>query len=428
MMGDGMAFSFMVGAGESYLPAFALALGLGDVTAGLVATIPMLAGALLQLATPFVVSRLGSHRRWVVGCAALQALSFVPLVSGAVIGWLPAGGLFFAASLYWGFGMATGPAWNTWAGTIVPKPLRPRYFAVRARWSQVALVVGLAAAGWWLEMGSRSDDRVRFFAVVFAAAMLARLLSATLLARQSEPLPVPIGDTRITPGALREDLLGGGHGKLLLYLLVFQLAVWVVAPYFTPYMLGPLELSYLEFMLLTGAAFVARIALMPWLGHFAHVYGTRRLLWLGSIGIVPLPAMWLVSEHFAWLLFLQVLGGFAWGAFELATLLSFFEHIPIERRTALLSVYNVANAVAIVAGGAIGGVLLGGAGVAGAGYTLLLVGSTVLRALALPLLRGAADSHPPAVPPPLRTLTVRPSSGGLQRPVLPGMVEQAGAD
>ena len=83
-LGDGLGFSLMVGLGESYLPAFALALGMGEVVSGLVASVPMMAGALLQLASPFAVRKLGSHRRWVIFCATCQALSFVPLVVAAL--------------------------------------------------------------------------------------------------------------------------------------------------------------------------------------------------------------------------------------------------------------------------------------------------------------------------------------------------------
>jgi len=84
MVWDGVAFGAMVGLGETYLPAFALALGHGAVTAGLVASLPMLCGALIQLVTPAAVGLLDSHRRWVVLCATLQALSFLPLVAGAL--------------------------------------------------------------------------------------------------------------------------------------------------------------------------------------------------------------------------------------------------------------------------------------------------------------------------------------------------------
>ncbi len=66
---DAIAASVMVGTGETYIAAFALALGLGDIVAGIVASGPLLAGAVLQLISPWAVRRLGSHRRWVVWTA-----------------------------------------------------------------------------------------------------------------------------------------------------------------------------------------------------------------------------------------------------------------------------------------------------------------------------------------------------------------------
>src|SRR6185312_4097447 len=81
ILADGATFSVMVGIGETYLPAFALAAGLGELAAGLVATVPLLAGGLLQLVSPLAIRRLGSHRRWVVFCTLCQALSFLPLAA-----------------------------------------------------------------------------------------------------------------------------------------------------------------------------------------------------------------------------------------------------------------------------------------------------------------------------------------------------------
>jgi len=42
---DGGCWGAMVGLGEHYIPAFALAAGLGEVTAGWIASLPILAGA-----------------------------------------------------------------------------------------------------------------------------------------------------------------------------------------------------------------------------------------------------------------------------------------------------------------------------------------------------------------------------------------------
>ncbi|MCP4893327.1 MAG: MFS transporter, partial [Actinomycetales bacterium] len=49
---DGSCYSMMTGAGEWQFVLFALALGMGEVASGLVATIPVFIGAVLQLITP----------------------------------------------------------------------------------------------------------------------------------------------------------------------------------------------------------------------------------------------------------------------------------------------------------------------------------------------------------------------------------------
>jgi MFS family permease len=135
------------------------------------------------------------------------------------------------------------------------------------------------------------------------------------------------------PKAILASVREAQSGRVLAYLLGMQAAVNVAAPFFTPYMLGPLALSYVEFMSLTAAAFLARVLVLPFLGRIAQRRGTRAILWWGAMGIVPLPVLWLVSHDFAYLLALQIFAGSAWDALELATLLSFFEGIKVLRGT-----------------------------------------------------------------------------------------------
>src|SRR5579872_6923159 len=46
---DGAAFAVTVGIGETYFPAFVLALGMGEIASGLIASVPLLLGAFLQM-------------------------------------------------------------------------------------------------------------------------------------------------------------------------------------------------------------------------------------------------------------------------------------------------------------------------------------------------------------------------------------------
>jgi len=393
IVGDGVGFSVMVGVGESYIAAFALAAGLGAITAGLVATLPMLVGAVFQLVSPAAVRRLGSQRRWVVLCAIGQAASFAPLLIAALAGDLSRPVLFGAASLYWAFGMATGPAWNAWVTQIVPRRVRSRFFAVRSRWSQAAVLTGLIVGGVSLQAGTGSQPRLRTFAALFGAAMLARAVSSRFLASQSEPEGVAPDALRISPGAFWATFRNPVHGRLLLYLIWIQMGVNVSAPYFTPFMLGPLKLSYAEYAVLTGTAFVARIVAMPAQGSFAHRTGSRGLLWTASLGVVPLPALWLISQRFVWLMGVQVAAGIAWGAYELATLLVFFDEIPDRQRTSVLSMFNLASALAVVTGAGVGSLLFRAFGPRLEGYAVLFVLSSCLRIAGLVWLRRSIGSY-----------------------------------
>jgi MFS family permease len=102
--------------------------------------------------------------------------------------------------------------------------------------------------------------------------------------------------------------------------------------------------------------------------------------------IVLLPGMWLVSSDFRYLVGVQVFSGAVWGANDLAVLLLFFETIPREKRINILTVFNLANAVATAAGSLLGGALLLVLGTTGQAYLLLFALSTVARAAALLLL------------------------------------------
>ena len=429
---DTACFSVMVGAGETYLAAFVLALQMGEVTAGLITSLPMLAGAAMQLVSPIMVRRMQSHRRWVVANATVQACSFLPLVTAALAGSIPVVALFAAAAIYWGSGMATGPAWNTWIGTLVPQRIRAHYFGKRSRVAHLAVLVGIITAGLILHEMADTDRALLAFAIVFAAAGLARGISAMFLAKHTEPVP-PDQHHRLVPAReLVTRLRRGGDGRLLLYMLAVQTAVQVSGPYFTPYMLSNLRMSYFHYLLLIGTAYSARILMVPRWGALARRVSTMRVLWISGLGIVPLSSLWLVSQNLTFLFFVQLASGTLWGAYELATLLLLFETIAERERTSVLTTFNLANAAATVVGSTLGGWLLHQLGTDRAAYLTIFALSGCLRvftiALLVPAVRAFRFESLPAAPTPVptRVVSVRPEFADSERPILPGLPEPVG--
>jgi MFS family permease len=155
----------------------------------------------------------------------------------------------------------------------------------------------------------------------------------------------------------------------------------------------------------------------PFLGTLARRFGSQRLLYASGLGIIPLSALWILSDSLAYLLAVQILGGMMWAGYELATFLLLFERIEESERTSVLTLFNLANAVALVGGALIGGLILKALGQGQESYYVVFGLSGLIRvASILFLVRLRRVSFTPASLS-TRTLGVRPNTGSLAAPI-----------
>ena len=419
---EGGAYSLMVGVGETYLAAFTIAAGLGELAAGLITTIPVLGGSLLQTASPWGVGCVRSYRRWVVFSAGLQAASLAVLAVMALQQRTSTASLFGVAILYWAGGLAAGPAWNAWIEHLVPRSIRPTYFAGRSRVCQTCVLLGIVSGGLLLRGYGVTPKSTHTFALLFGLAACCRLASVILLACQTETRswmrsePTPRSNVREVLSSIRT---WDPHTKgLVVYLLAMQTAVYVSAPYFTPYMLHHLRLSYLNYMLLISLGFAGKAIAAPWAARIARCLGADRLLWIGGLGIIPLSGLWLVSHSLAFLSLLQIAGGALWACYELSMLLLFFERIPKSQRVEVLSIYNVGNSAAMLVGSLLGGAILISNPSSGPWFLIVFLTSSLLRLATLPLLPPSNQQTHLFGEVTSRIVAVRPGVGFLQRPIV----------
>jgi MFS family permease len=443
---DGATFGVMVGVGESYLAAFALAVGLGEISAGLVSSVPLLVGGVLQMVSLRAVHWFGSEKRWVICCATLQGLSFFPLVFAALSGSLSLVPLLVIASVYWAGGLASGPAWNTWIESIVPSRIRPRYFSRRTRTSQLCTLLGLIGGGVTLHFADSYGYALTGFACIFAVAGLFRMWSVSWLIRHRTTAPAANSSlandgtptAQVTqgqsaapstaPARLRRPAVvttaetsasSGITGiRLLTYLVAVQGMVQISGPYFSPYMLKQLNFSYSQFVTLLAIGFLSKIIALSWWTKLTHRDGAKRLLWIGGIGIVPLSSLWIIADNVYELALVQMTSGIMWAAYELGFFLMFFETLPVEKRTRMLTFYNLANMIALCGGAFIGAGLLRLLGGGQSAYMVLFGVSSIGRLLALSLLFGTQLRSIPAINVCLRVLGVRLSASMVDSPIL----------
>lgn len=355
---DGAAYSVMSGAGETYFSAYALFLGASAAQISLLAAVPPLFGALAQILAAWLSHRLGQRRTVILVGALMHALTWLPLV------WLP---YFFPAHavpvlitcliFYHGWiGLGT-PLWGSLIGDLVPTHRRGRFFAARTRLMSMMNFVALVTAGLVLHFFELRDDTRLGFLAVFSIAAAARLYSFYQLwcmhepeqARTSLSLP-PL--SRLVPRLLVSRVV-----HFSLFTASFSFAVAVAAPFFTLYMLKDLEFSYLQFMLATAATVLTQALTLTSWGRFADAFGNRMVLVAAGTLVPLLPALWLVSESFAYILFVQALGGLAWAGFGLAAGNYLYDLVPPERRTAYWAGHNALNSASAFGGAMLGGYL-----------------------------------------------------------------------
>lgn len=385
--GDGATYCLMVGASEGYFGALVLALGKSNILGGLAATIPMLLGSLMQLASPAGLRRLGSPRRWVQGCATVQSLALLTLATGAWAGAMPTWLIFASIAVYWASALGAGPAWSTWVARLFPERIRARYFAARSRLCNVLQLAAMLAAGWVLSLGERGGWPLLAFAAVMTSAAMCRLASIPYLQRQ--------GDVRLAPADIESvewrrvpQRLLRGDLRLLLFLACLQGALQTGGPFITPWLLDALHMDKWRFTLCMAMVFVSKSLALPLVGRLIHRLGPYRVLAGGTLGTAIAIAMLPFHTGLAWILLVQATFGVSIAGVELAGFLLQLETLAHRERTALMSMYWAMNSAATALGSLVGAGMLRALGDWPHAYAAVFIASAVLRGVVL-LLRPA---------------------------------------
>ncbi len=412
---DSAWYSLMVGWGETYLAAFTLHIGLGDIHSGFISVVPVAIGSLIQLALASFLTIRYSHRTWVLICASGQILSLFCLFLLPFLFSLPATGvmaavLYAVTTLYWTLGLSSSSSWNTWMGDLIPRRLHVRFFSNRSRVSQAFVLVGIISAG--LALNSAKHVTL-VFALIFLCSGIARIFSGYHIFRQPE------AEVHRQPLVHLRSLKQTGLVALIGYSFFLQIMVNIAAPYFNPYMLKVLNLNYVTYTFLMGTTFLSRIVLFPVITRFAEKYGPYRLLTFGTLLLSSTPLFWHLYDDLRILFALQIISGIGWGLQDLGLLLTVFDRYDRKTRSRVLTLLNVYNSIGMLIGAVVGSLLLKADGLSKDAYHVVFIISCVGRLasfLILPFLYQEVRQRRWVIF--TRIVGLRPMSGGILRPIL----------
>ena len=351
---DGMAYASMIGFGEHYIVAYAVALRATSLQIGLLCAAPSLLAALAQTKSADMARALGSRKAIVLIFALLQGLMWLPImVIPFVFATSPGWWLIAFVTMYTAFGAVVTPCWASTMAEVVPDRLRGEYFGRRGSLSTLASIIVFLVAGIFLYYFT--GELLVAFAALFGAAFFSRLVSWVFLTKLPEFSPTVKKEEPLKPGAFVKVLTGTNLGRAMAFLILMSFVVNIASPYFAVYMLRDLGLSYLAFAILETCSSVATLLTLTHWGEAADKVGNFKMLAIASIMVPLVPLIWLASDNLIYLGIVQLFTGFAWAGFNLCSVNFLYDATSARNRTVYLSYFNALNGIAASLGAIIGG-------------------------------------------------------------------------
>lgn len=415
---DGLAYSLMVGFGETFFAAFALDRGASAFHASLISTVPLLAGAAMQLLAPWGIRWFKSYDRWAITMASCQAFGLALM---AVLTQLPVSivTIFVFVAIYWGTGLAISPAWNAWMSQLIPLRFRTQFFSSRSRWCHLFTFLGLVAGGGILQFANSHNQATLGFCALFILAAFSRTASVLALSLQT-PSHGEVHTLETSRFSVTWEIFSSSQvRRLMVFLLVFQTMSNVASSLFTPYFLRELHLSYGVYMALLSCALLARFMTLAYAKPLIARLGLRGVFFMSLVLVSPIPYFYTLDHSLIPLILYQVISGMGWGFYELISFLTIFNDLPEKQRASVLAFFNLLQVSGIVLGSICGGLLFTSLGEGMVGYEAVFTVSSILR--------FAAWAALPGLPwhlfhlktwIELRPISVRAHGGLLSRPIL----------
>ncbi len=354
---DGSFHSVMVGMGENYVNPFAIALNATNTQIGLLGSLPKLVSSFCQLWSADIAHRISSKKGFIVKNATARAFTWLPLFILPLLirkfnVWLLI--LFF--TLYYSFGNLNAPIWNSWMGDIVQAENRGKYFGKRNKATGSAAFFSMVAAGIILHLFEGINIWVGY-GIIFGIALIAKLISVSYLNLMYEP-NVPIKQNNLNFISFLKTMRSSNFGMFALYTSVFWFTVSIAAPFFSVYMLRTLNFSYLQYTVLISTTTVATFMTMLYWGKHSDIFGNKKIITIASMLVPVVPILWALYHNFFYLIFVQVISGFAWAGFNLSASNYVFDSAKPHESAKFFAYNNVTTAIAMFLGAMTGTILI----------------------------------------------------------------------
>jgi MFS family permease len=360
---DGLFASASDAIVASYLSLFVLALGGTRAQIGLMSSLSSLGAALLLFPGAAIVERWGRRKQMVllggggVARAALLLMGLVPLAFAGPAVVYVAIGLAVVRDAFANFSM---PAWMAITADIVPLSWRGRYFSSRNVAMGVAnilvtylvgqLITGVGGpAGYQFAMGLAATVGL---AATFSFARIDEPLASMSLQGNDQSPRAPslsglLQDLRRCPEFL----------ALCAAAALWNFSLAIAGPFFSIYLVESLQASASVVGTLSVVSSLAALPGQRLFGPLVDRWGPRRIQLISGFLIPLVPWAWLLVRSPWHVVPINLVSGFVWAGYGLASFSFLLTLIPERRRPRYSALYQVVVLAALAGGAIFGGII-----------------------------------------------------------------------
>lgn len=335
----------MVATSESYFLFYLGKKGINGLELGLISTFPIFLASLVLLNLP--------RFKILMKIESGLIISLGTQVIGLILLWsyvnhsLPLYITLIGLSAYWIGGQVSGPLWlDFMAGHSVPQ-FFGKSLSRRNTFVTFSTLIFFLLLSYWVK-------KLESFSTLFLIGLISRFLSMILnlfLVKKFPPREKDIVEQENHEEA--ENILKTFN----FWGAIFRFTVAVSSPFFLVYMLKDLKLSAPSYVWLSGVPLLTRAIFQQ---NWARASAQGRAFYgfqISTIFISTLPILWTISNHYYYLISLQLLSGLFWGGVELTQILMIQNYFHGNSRK-IIAKQQAMYGFAAMLGGVFGGYLL----------------------------------------------------------------------
>ena len=353
---DGVFASGMTGMTADYITPYALAFKATTGAIGILSAAPSLVSSLLQLKSADLTERFKSRRKVINTFVLLHTLMLLPIILIPLLfKAAPVLFLIIFVTLFTALNGLAMPIWSSLMSDHIPYRSRGKYFGWRSKVLGITTIIASLSAGFILHYFK--NRILAGFMLIFSLAFILRLCSWYFLTRMFEPELKIDKESYFSFFDFIRRIRQSNFAKFVVFAAALNFCVSIASPFFSVFMLRDLKFSYITYTIIVVTVTITQIFTFDRWGRHADKVGNIKVLKLTSFIICGLPLLWIFSQNPGYLVFTQVISGFAWAGFNLCATNFIYDAVTPQKRVRCIAYFNALVGIAIFSGALLGGAI-----------------------------------------------------------------------